>query len=66
MTPPLQIFVGVVVVNGMFSPSQGLMLLLQNLPTYDWGDAEITLLVAEAYRLKYTFADAPNHLQMSK
>ncbi|CAN8018761.1 unnamed protein product [Ixodes persulcatus] len=45
---------------------QGLMLLLQNLPTYDWGDAEITLLVAEAYRLKYTFADAPNHLQMSK
>lgn len=45
---------------------QGLMLLLQNLPTYDWGDAEITLLVAEAYRLKYTFADAPNHLQARK
>ncbi|KAL1473645.1 hypothetical protein MTO96_038549 [Rhipicephalus appendiculatus] len=45
---------------------QGLMLLLQNLPTYDWGNEEITLLVAEAYRLKYTFADAPNHLQARK
>lgn len=45
---------------------QGLMLLLQNLPTWDWGDAEITLLVAEAYRLNYTFADAPNHLQVRK
>ncbi|XP_022656470.1 TBC1 domain family member 22B-like isoform X1 [Varroa jacobsoni] len=41
---------------------QGLMLLLQNLPTSKWGDAEITLLVAEAYNLKYMFADAPNHL----
>lgn len=45
---------------------QGLMLMLQNLPTSDWGDEQVTLLVAEAYRLKYTFADAPNHLQMHK
>ncbi|XP_045124049.1 TBC1 domain family member 22B-like isoform X2 [Portunus trituberculatus] len=42
---------------------QGLMLLLQNLPTSSWSDTEISLLVAEAFRLKYTFADAPNHLQ---
>lgn len=42
---------------------QGLMLMLQNLPTQNWTDAEIGMLVAEAYRLKYTFADAPNHLQ---
>lgn len=39
------------------------MLLLQNLPTSSWSDTEISLLVAEAFRLKYTFADAPNHLQ---
>ncbi|KAG8187702.1 hypothetical protein JTE90_000168 [Oedothorax gibbosus] len=42
---------------------QGLMLSLQNLPTLHWGDNEISLLVAEAYRLKYMFDDAPNHLQ---
>ncbi|CAL1281908.1 unnamed protein product [Larinioides sclopetarius] len=42
---------------------QGLMLTLQNLPTLHWSDNEISLLVAEAYRLKYMFDDAPNHLQ---
>ena len=42
---------------------QGLMLMLQNLPTQRWTDSEISIVVAEAYRLKYTFADAPNHLQ---
>ncbi|UYV72432.1 TBC1D22B, partial [Cordylochernes scorpioides] len=44
---------------------QGLMMLLQNLPTLHWGDGEISLLVAEAYSLKFMFADAPNHLQHS-
>ncbi|RWS25708.1 TBC1 domain family member 22B-like protein [Leptotrombidium deliense] len=39
---------------------QGLMLLLQNLPTFHWSDTEIKLLVADAYQLKYTFT--PNHL----
>lgn len=39
---------------------QGLMLLLQNLPTFHWTDNEIMLMVAEAYQLKYTFT--PNHL----
>ncbi|XP_074645248.1 TBC1 domain family member 22B-like isoform X2 [Tubulanus polymorphus] len=41
---------------------QGLMIMLQNLPTYHWGDEEIGLLLAEAYKLKFMFADAPNHL----
>nr|XP_032825542.1 TBC1 domain family member 22B isoform X1 [Petromyzon marinus] len=40
---------------------QGLMILLQNLPTMHWGNEEVSVLLAEAYRLKYMFADAPNH-----
>jgi len=39
-----------------------LLMFLQNLPTAKWGDQEINLLVAEAYRLSYLFADAPSHL----
>ncbi|KAK4872040.1 hypothetical protein RN001_016164 [Aquatica leii] len=42
---------------------QGLMLLLQNLPTQNWTGSDVGLLVAEAYHLKVMFADAPNHLQ---
>lgn len=42
---------------------QGLMMRLQNLPTSSWTGTHISLLVAEAYRLKVMFADAPNHLQ---
>lgn len=45
---------------------QGLMMTLQNLPTVNWGNEEISLLVAEAYRLKFMFNDAPNHLQPKK
>lgn len=41
------------------------MLLLQNLPTNDWTNEEVGLLLAEAYRLKFTFADAPNHYRDS-
>lgn len=41
--------------------SQGLMILLQNLPTMHWGNEEVSVLLAEAYRLKFAFADAPNH-----
>lgn len=40
---------------------QGLMILLQNLPTMHWGNEEVSVLLAEAYRLKFVFADAPNH-----
>ncbi|CAD6991133.1 unnamed protein product [Ceratitis capitata] len=42
---------------------QGLMLLLQNLPTENWSDRQINVLVAEAFRLKFTYADAPKHLE---
>lgn len=42
---------------------QGLMLTLQNLPTKNWTFKEVEMLVAEAYRLKYLFSDAPKHLQ---
>lgn len=45
---------------------QGIMLLLQKLPTENWSNDEVSLLLAEAYRLKYTFADAPNHLAPKK
>ncbi|XP_022110731.1 TBC1 domain family member 22B-like [Acanthaster planci] len=41
---------------------QGIMLLLQNLPTANWTNQDISLLLAEAYSLKYMFADAPRHL----
>lgn len=37
-------------------------MFLQNLPTHHWHDEEIGELCAEAFKLKYMFADAPNHL----
>ncbi|XP_069085821.1 TBC1 domain family member 22A isoform X3 [Pleurodeles waltl] len=40
---------------------QGLLVFLQNLPTKNWENEEISILLAEAYRLKFVFADAPNH-----
>ena len=40
--------------------------MLQNLPTHSWGNEEINLLLAEAYKLKYMFADAPKHLSQKK
>uniref|UniRef100_A0A8B9PR19 Rab-GAP TBC domain-containing protein n=1 Tax=Apteryx owenii TaxID=8824 RepID=A0A8B9PR19_APTOW len=40
---------------------QELLIFLQNLPTIHWGNEEISVLLAEAYRLKFAFADAPNH-----
>ena len=41
---------------------QGILLFIQNVPTAKWNDKDISLLVAEAYKLKYMFADAPSHL----
>ncbi|CAE1321147.1 TBC1D22 [Acanthosepion pharaonis] len=41
---------------------QGILMLLQNLPTHHWQNEEIGELLAEAFKLKYMFADAPNHL----
>lgn len=46
--------------NCLFLP-QELLLFLQNLPTAGWDDQDVSLLLAEAYRLKFAFADAPNH-----
>ncbi|XP_024072317.1 TBC1 domain family member 22A isoform X3 [Terrapene carolina triunguis] len=40
---------------------QELLIFLQNLPTMHWGNEDISVLLAEAYRLKFAFADAPNH-----
>lgn len=40
---------------------QGLMLLLQNLPTRNLKAEDITLLTAEAYKLQVMFANSPNH-----
>lgn len=42
------------------------MLFLQNLPTKHWKNDDISLLLAEAYSLKYMFADAPKHLGQQK
>lgn len=41
---------------------QGIMLLLQNLPTYHWSDQEIVMMLADAYHLKETFS--PSHLRI--
>jgi len=41
---------------------QGILLFIQNVPTAKWHDKDISMLVAEAYKLKYMFADAPSHL----
>ncbi|XP_041261330.1 TBC1 domain family member 22A [Onychostruthus taczanowskii] len=40
---------------------QELLIFLQNLPTVHWGNEDISVLLAEAYKLKFAFADAPNH-----
>ena len=42
------------------------MILIQNVPTYHWGEEEVKLLLAESFRLKYTFADAPSHLPTNR
>ncbi|CAF2375661.1 unnamed protein product [Rotaria sp. Silwood2] len=43
----------------------GLLLLLQNLPTQSWTSNDISILTAEAYKLKVMFANAPRHLSNS-
>jgi len=44
---------------------QTLMHFLQNLPTKSWTEEDIALIVAEAYKLKFIFGDAPKHLKSS-
>lgn len=40
---------------------QGIMLLIQNLPTYHWSDQEVVMMLADAYHLKEIFS--PSHLK---
>lgn len=42
---------------------QSLLILLQNLPTGNWGDKDVELLVAEAFKLKCLYDEAPKHLR---
>jgi hypothetical protein len=44
---------------------QAILLLLQKLPTEHWGSRDIDLLVAEAFRLKFTFQGAQSHISAS-
>ena len=45
---------------------QEIMLFLQNLPTTKWKDEDVEVLLAEAFKLKFMFADAPGHLTARK
>eukprot|EP00041_Stephanoeca_diplocostata_P004674 m.48876 g.48876 ORF g.48876 m.48876 type:complete len:508 (-) comp15278_c0_seq6:1508-3031(-) len=38
------------------------MIFVLNLPTHTWTPRDVAVLLAEAYRLKFTFADAHSHL----
>jgi hypothetical protein len=38
------------------------IMFLQALPTKEWGDKDVELLLSEAYMWKSLFHDAPNHL----
>ncbi len=42
---------------------QGVMLLLQNLPTQAWNDQQICELTADAYSLMQVFHGSKRHLQ---
>ncbi|XP_065066670.1 TBC1 domain family member 22B-like isoform X2 [Rhopilema esculentum] len=44
---------------------QTIMRFLQDLPTRSWTEEDIAVIVAEAYRLKFVFGDAPKHLKSS-
>lgn len=41
---------------------QEIMMHLQNVPTVDWGDMEIELLLSEAFMWKSLFHDSQAHL----
>ncbi len=42
--------------------AQALITFLQNMPTDTWGDREVEMLLAEAFRLKYAFHGAQSHV----
>lgn len=41
--------------------SQGIIMFLQSLPTQDWGDHEIEMLLSEAFVLNSIWANAQSH-----
>jgi len=41
---------------------QDIMIFLQNLPTSDWTEKDIEMLLSEAYMWKCLFHDSPNHI----
>ncbi|VDL98755.1 unnamed protein product [Schistocephalus solidus] len=45
---------------------QSLMLYLQRLPTQRWGNDDVQMVLAEAFRLKFLFFYAPKHLDYRK
>lgn len=40
-----------------------LLLFIQSLPTQDWGQKEVEVLLSQAFILKTLYEQAPNHLQ---
>ncbi|KAI9253806.1 rab-GTPase-TBC domain-containing protein [Phascolomyces articulosus] len=42
---------------------QGIMIFLQQLPTQDWNEKDVELLLSEAYMWKTLFHNAPSHLK---
>ncbi|KAH8876356.1 TBC1 domain family member 22B [Schistosoma japonicum] len=45
---------------------QGIILLLQHLPTFHWTDENINLILAEAFRLHSLFSSAMHHLDFRR
>ena len=41
---------------------QNIIIFLQHIPTKDWTDKDIELLLSEAYMYKSLFHNSPNHL----
>ena len=41
---------------------QNIIIFLQHIPTKDWTDQDIELLLSEAYMYKQLFHNSPNHL----
>ena len=40
---------------------QGIIMFLQSLPTQDWGDHEMEMLLSQAFVLNSTWANAQSH-----
>ena len=47
--------------NGADARRQGIIMFLQSLPTQDWGDHEIEMLLSEAFVLNSIWHNAQSH-----